>query len=57
MAVMATSEPIEPNKRKNTLWSEVWRDGTNLFELVEKRAGIPLPRGTELTTKLTDKSR
>jgi hypothetical protein len=48
MFAVTTDKPTEPRKSHTPRWSDVWRDGDNLFALVEKELGSPLPRNREM---------
>ena len=54
---MATKEPVNARDGHIVRWSDVWRDGSNVFELVEKGLGGALPRDVEMPTTLINRDR
>lgn|GEM_PF-2189132 len=53
---MATKEPVNARDGHTVRWSDVWRNGKNLFDLVEKELGSPLPRDREISLTLSARS-
>lgn len=55
MFEVRTKKPTETRKSPPPRWSDVWRDGDNLYALVEKKLGSPLSRNREIPAIVSER--